>query len=152
MSRTLLAGVTALLIMLGSISCAALNPVPTTESDLIPPPLLDITDIAVPDLPFADNPDPTLCGIPAPWGLEDPAWLTGYYEGDLIEPAVHLYNSHARGGVTGIAPHGSRVQVIFYQQNPQLNYYLVKTLDLEPTQQGWVPAPFISFEPVVSEP
>ncbi len=25
----------------------------------------------VPPLPFADNPDPTQCGIPTPWGKDD---------------------------------------------------------------------------------
>jgi hypothetical protein len=44
----------------------------------------------VPHLPFADNPDPTQCGIPVQWGVDDPAILSGYYEGELIRSEVLL--------------------------------------------------------------
>ena len=47
-------------------------------------------DADVPELPFEDNPDPTLCGIPEPWGEAGRAWLTGVYEGELIQPEVLL--------------------------------------------------------------
>ena len=45
---------------------------------------------SVPPLPFADNPDPTQCGIPAPWGKDDPAWITGIYLGEVVQPVVPL--------------------------------------------------------------
>jgi hypothetical protein len=38
----------------------------------------------VPELPFPDNPDPSQCGIPIQWGAEEPAWLSGIYDGELV--------------------------------------------------------------------
>ena len=99
----------------------------------------------VPELPFDDNPDPTQCGIPVQWGANGQAWLTGIWEGDMIQPEVYLYDSHLRIDVTGKAPHGTEVQILLFQENPALDYYFVKVsgdLNLE----GWVPAEFISFE------
>jgi hypothetical protein len=104
-------------------------------------------DPDVPELPFPDNPDPTQCGIPIQWGLEDPAFLNGYYEGELIQPEVLLYDSHLRLSITGAAPTGTPVRILLYQQNPVIDYYLVESLDLAPVQKGWVPAPLIQFEP-----
>jgi hypothetical protein len=104
---------------------------------------------AVPDLPFPDNPDPDQCGIPIEWGSDNQAWLSGLYEGELIEPTVHLYDSHLRLEVTAEAPHGAEVEVLLYQQNPVLDYYLVNIQGQSGQgSQGWVPAPFLSFEPV----
>jgi hypothetical protein len=103
-------------------------------------------DADVPNLPFADNPDPTQCGIPIQWGLDDPAFLSGYYEGRLIQPEVFLYDSHLRLSITGAAPTGSRVRILLYQQNPVLDFYMVESLDLDSPQKGWLPAPFIQFE------
>ena len=103
-------------------------------------------DANVPELPFEDNPDPTLCGIPEPWGDDDPAWLSGYYEGDLIQEEVLLYDSHLRRSVVASAPTGTEVDIILYQVNPSLNYYLVRTVGLEEELEGWIPAPFVSFE------
>ncbi|MEM7734542.1 MAG: hypothetical protein AAF267_02025 [Deinococcota bacterium] len=103
-------------------------------------------DANVPDLPFEDNPDPSLCGIPQPWGDDDPAWLTGYYEGELIQADVFLYDSHLRRSIVGSAPSGSELEILLYQVNPSLNYYLVRTVGLEDDVQGWVPAPFVEFE------
>ena len=102
-------------------------------------------DANVPDLPFEDNPDPSLCGIPQPWGDDDPAWLTGYYEGELIQADVLLYDSHLRRSIVGSAPSGSEVEILLYQVNPSLNYYLVRTVGLEGNMQCWVPAPFVAF-------
>lgn len=107
-----------------------------------------IRDPDVPDLPFEDNPDPAACGIPVNWGDDAPAWLTGHYQGKLIQPTVFLYDSHLRLSIKGQAPSGSRVRVILFQENPVLDYFLVETIDHQPKQQGWVPAPFLSFEPV----
>ena len=105
-------------------------------------------DPDVPDLPFADNPDPDACGIPRPWGDGGQAWLTGTWEGELIEPEVLLYDSHLRRSITGSAPHGSEVRIVLFQENPTLDYYLVEVVN-DPTQDGWVPAPFLSLDPVV---
>jgi hypothetical protein len=104
-------------------------------------------DPDVPELPFPDNPDPDACGIPRPWGDDGTAWLSGVWDGELIEPQVLLYESHLRYTITGRAPHGSEVRIVLYQENPTLDYYFVEVVD-DPTQQGWVPAPFLSFDPV----
>lgn len=104
----------------------------------------------VPDLPFADNPDPTQCGIPTPWGPNGRAYLSGMYEGELIQPTVLLYDSHSRFEITGRAEHGTAVDIILYQQNPTLNYYFVKVTHSDTTIEGWVPAPFLSFKPTQS--
>lgn len=116
--------------------------------------LADIRDPDIPDLPFADNPDPSQCGIPVAWGEDDtPAWLTGFYEGELIQPVVLLYNSHSRLSITGRAAHGSPVKIVLFQANPVLDYYMVRVEGEDGTpQEGWVPEPFISFEPVAPLP
>lgn len=103
---------------------------------------------SAPALPFADNPDPALCGVPATWHGDDPAWVTGEYAGELVEPVVFLYDSHLRREVIGQVPHGGRVEIQLSQSNPELNYYRVRSLDMQPLQEGWLPAPFLSFEPV----
>jgi hypothetical protein len=102
----------------------------------------------VPELPFPDNPDPTQCGIPIRWGNEVPASLSGYYEGELVQPTVYLYDSHLRQSVSGAAPSGTQVHIVLYQQNPALDFYLVETVGVAPLQKGWVPAPFLVFEPL----
>lgn len=102
----------------------------------------------VPELPFPDNPDPSQCGIPTEWGEDNQAWLTGRYRGQLVQPTVLLYDSHLRFNITARASHGSEVRVILYQQNPVTDYYLVEIKGAEPPNQGWVPGPFLSFDPV----
>lgn len=105
-------------------------------------------DPDVPPLPFDDNPDPSQCGIPVPWGdVDNRAWLSGMWEGELIQPEVLVYDSHLRVSVTGGAPHGTEVEIILFQENPVLDYYLVR-IPGDSTQEGWVPEPFLSFEPV----
>lgn len=99
----------------------------------------------VPELPFPDNPDPSLCGIPTPWNRSDPAWLDGHYRGKLVQPVVLLYDSHARNRVVGKAKTGTPVKVLLFQANPKLNYYLVRTLT-KPLQEGWVPEPFLRLK------
>lgn len=106
-----------------------------------------LRDDDVPDLPFDDNPDPTKCGIPVQWGDGDPAWLTGLWEGDLIQPDVLLYDSHQRLRVTGQGAHGAEVRIVLYQENPVLDFYMVEVVDGS-GDEGWVPAPFVSFDPV----
>lgn len=100
----------------------------------------------VPKLPFPDNPDLSQCGIPTPWGGKDPAWLDGHYRGKLIQPVVFLYDSHARNRVVDRAKSGTQVRIILFQANPKLNYYFVRTIGLEPVQEGWVPAPFVRLK------
>jgi hypothetical protein len=104
-------------------------------------------DPDVPDLPFPDNPDPTQCGIPIRWGKEEPAWLHGQYQGELVQPTVQLYDSHLRRTIVGAAPCGTNVRIKLYQQNPVLDFYLVETIELDTSQEGWVPGPFLEFEP-----
>lgn len=101
-----------------------------------------------PALPFDDNPDPNACGIPELWTSSEPAWISGYYEGTLVQPIVYLYDSHLRREVIGQIPSGSRIEISLSQSNPVLNYYRVRSLDVSPVQDGWAPAPFVSFEPV----
>jgi hypothetical protein len=106
-------------------------------------------DPNIPDLPFFDNPDPTQCGIPIVWGgSNDRAWLTGMYEGELVQPTVLLYDSHLRMQITTEAPHGTAVTIIMYQQNPIVDYYYVEIDGVSGQNKGWLPAPFLSFEPV----
>lgn len=100
----------------------------------------------VPDLPFPDNPDPSLCGIPMQWGSDGIAWLKGTYQGELIQSEVFLYDSHLRLNITTQAPHGSEVEVLLYQQNPVTDYYFVKIKNTEPPNEGWIPEYFLSFE------
>ena len=105
-------------------------------------------DPDVPSLPFNDNPDPAQCGIPVQWGDNNSTpWLTGAWEGELIQPEVLVYDSHLRVSVTGGAAHGTEVTIVLFQENPVLDYYFVR-IPGEPAQEGWVPAPFLSFEPV----
>ena len=104
----------------------------------------------VPPLPFDDNPDPLQCGIPESWRADSEAWLNGYYEGELVRPTVFLYDSHLRLNIEAQAPHGSEVEVLLYQQNPVTDYYLVKITGLDGPNEGWVPAPFLSFEALES--
>lgn len=121
----------------------------SSDGDDLGPILYEIErDSDVPALPFDDNPDPAQCGIPVPWGESNStAWLSGEWEGQLIQPEVLLYESHLRTSVTGGAPHGSQVEIVLLQKNPILDYYFV-SVDTDPDQQGWVPAPFLSFDPV----
>jgi hypothetical protein len=106
-----------------------------------------VRDANVPELPFADNPDPTVCGIPVQWGSDTPAFLTGIYEGEMLQSEVLLYDSHQRFSLTGSAPHGTPVEILLYQENPVLDFYLVKTMGSDP-QEGWIPSPFLSFDPI----
>jgi len=110
--------------------------------------LAALRDPDVPELPFPDNPDPSLCGIPSQWSGESRAWLNGSYQGELVQPVVFLYDSHSRLHITARAPHGAEVNIILYQVNPTVNYYLVKVVGVEGSNEGWVPAPFLSFDPV----
>lgn len=131
------AGIIALVIItLAAIRApdvAAVTTAPSTPLPAIAPPL-----------PFEDNPDPTLCGIPAPDGRR--ATVTGTYAGELVQPIVYLYDSHSRNQVVGQLYPGTRVKVELRQINPLLNFYFVRTIGVEPAQSGWIPAPFLRFD------
>lgn len=99
--------------------------------------------IPVPALPFASHNDPSLCGIPQPMGKGVTGVLDGHYHGTLVEPTVYLYDSHLRNAVTGEAPSGTRVQVLYYQSNPTLDYYMVRVATATGSFEGWIPAPFL---------
>jgi hypothetical protein len=99
--------------------------------------------IPVPPLPFASHNDPSLCAIPQPMGTGVVGTLDGHFQGKLVEPTVYLYDSHLRNAVTGEAPSGTRVQVLYYQSNPTLDDYLVRVPTANGSFEGWVPAPFL---------
>jgi hypothetical protein len=75
----------------------------------------------VPPLPFPDNPDPAQCGIPVQWSGADVAFVTGVWDGELVQPEVLLYDSHLRREIVGRIPHGGRVVIELSQANPVLN-------------------------------
>jgi hypothetical protein len=134
-----------LVLLASACSSAATTAIP-------PAPASSAADVAlqrdadVPDLPFADNPDPNACGIPTPYG-GGTAWVTGAYRGQMVEPTVLLYDSHERLHVTGSVPSGTPVQVQLYQPNPVLDFYYVQSDTSNGPQKGWVPAPFLQFDP-----
>jgi hypothetical protein len=97
----------------------------------------------VPALPFANNPDPTLCGIPQPDGRQ--GVVTGEYEGKLAQPIVYLYNSHLMNAITGQVYANTQVKIELSQNNPTLNFYFVKTIGVEPAQSGWIPEPLLAI-------
>jgi hypothetical protein len=119
-----------------------------TQSAVQDPQTLPIeSPSAVPDLPFPDNADPALCGIPVQWNQSDLAYLYGYYDDQLIQPEIFLYDSHLRREVVGKSPHGTQVQILLSQSNPTLDYYFIKVIGGDVVIEGWVPAPFVTFEP-----
>ena len=149
MGRAFAIGVlTALTVVVAIALFDRSAPAPTAFDVLIEHPFAEIErDVAIPELPFPDNPDPTVCGKPERWlASADRAWLTGYWEGDLVEPQVVLYESHLRTTITGSAPHGSEVRVVLSQSNPVLDFYFVEVEGADVS--GWVPAPFLSFDRV----
>ncbi|MBI1299274.1 hypothetical protein GC175_30450 [bacterium] len=97
----------------------------------------------IPPLPFSDNPDPLLCGIPEPYWTDDPGLVTGEHDGELVQPVVYLYNSHLRSEITGQVYPNTRVKIVLSQSNPELDYFFVETIDLAEKQSGWIPAPFL---------
>lgn len=84
----------------------------------------------VPALPFANTPDPTLCGIPEPDGRQ--GTVTGEYGGKLGRPIVYLYNSHLMNAITDQVYPSTQVKIELRQNNPTLNFYFVKTIGVEP--------------------
>ncbi len=145
-----LGGVTlglGMLLVLGT-ACAgsATTPVPVETSVSQAPTTSVERDPDVPALPFPDNPDPNACGIPTPYGGSI-AWVNGVYQGQIVEPTVSLYDSHERMHITGAVPSGTEVQVELYQANPVLDFYFIRAETPAGPQKGWVPAPFLQFNP-----
>lgn len=136
MRTSQLAGIVVLVLIfilaLQAPSLANVTTAPTAPLPAIPPPL-----------PFHDNPDPTLCGIPQPDGRQ--GTVTGKYTGEVVQPIIYLYDSHSRNQVVGQVYPGTRVKVEFSQINPELNFYFVRTIGVTPAQSGWIPAPFLVF-------
>jgi hypothetical protein len=98
---------------------------------------------AVPELPFDDNPDPDQCGIPQPLGDGVAGLVTGVWQGELLFEHVHLYDSHLRSAVTGTVPNGAEVRLVMFQDNPVLNYWLVRWDGPDGRVEGWLPDPFL---------
>ncbi len=141
-------GLSVLVVLTSACSSGALS-APPVAPHATPVGLAAATaqrDPDVPELPFPDNPDPTVCGIPARWG-DDVGWVSGRYQGRLVEPDVLLYDSHVRNRVTGAIPDGTQVRVELYQANPVLDFYFVRADTPRGPQQGWVPAPFLRLSP-----
>ena len=135
----------AVLVLLGSAcssSATTVTPAPTTTAAEF----AVQRDADVPSLPFPDNPDPNACGIPTPYGGST-AWVTGTYQGQMLEPTVLLYDSHERLHITGSVPSDTPVRVQLYQANPVLDFYYVQADTPNGVQKGWVPAPFLQFSP-----
>jgi hypothetical protein len=74
-------------------------------------------------------------------------WVDGVYEGHLVEPTVLLYDSHERLHITGRVPSRTEVRVQLRQSNPVLDFYYVVADTPAGHQTGWVPAPFLQFNP-----
>ena len=136
-AATALSLILALTVSMLLTACDATpRPVTTAPTDPLP--------VAIPSIPFDDNPDPTLCGIPQPDGRT--GVVHGEVDGDLHGPIIYLYDSHLRANITGQLYPGSEVEIILSQSNPTLDYYFVKTIGIEPKQEGWVPAPFVAVK------
>jgi len=153
------------ILMIGLVACGTTETTTTDNAPTVPPPsdppeliqhseeerafIAENRSPDVPDLPFDDNPDPTACGIPQQWGTSNNiAYLNGIYEGELYQESVLLYDSHSRLEIFAEAPHGTQVEIILFQDNPVTNYYMVKIPDApEGANQGWIPAPFLTFDP-----
>jgi hypothetical protein len=101
----------------------------------------------VPTLPFPTNPDPDLCGIPVPMGEGFEGLLHASYDGVVQEEVVHLVDSHLRAAVTGHVPAGSVVEVVMFQDNPELDFYFVRWHGPDGVASGWVPAPYLEVLP-----
>lgn len=151
MPRTVAVLVAAALALALAVLVPDAEPAPSSSAGVVvdhAATVLDQRDPDVPDLPFADNPDPTKCGIPVAWrGQDSRAWLTGVWEGELVQPDVLLYDGHLRLGIKGSAPHGAEVEIVLYQSNPVVDYYMVEVVGADRVR-GWVPAPFLSMDRV----
>ena len=97
----------------------------------------------VSDFPFATNPDPDLCGIPMPKGEGFHGVLHATFEGVLQVEVVHLFDSHLRAAVTGHVPAGASVEVVLFQDDPELDFFFVRWNGPDGTESVWAPAPFL---------
>jgi len=145
LSAGLLAGSLAVLLALSAAGLAQADPGDAAPTPA-PSPAPSEATVAVPELPFDDNPDPDQCGIPQPLGDGVRGTVDGSWEGETLFPDVHLYDSHLRARVTGTIPTGTGVKVEMFQNNPVLNYWYVRWDGPAGTVQGWIPAPFLTLE------
>jgi len=99
----------------------------------------------VPELPFATNPNPDLCGIPVRMGDGFEGVLHAVFDGVVQEELVHLVDSHLRAEVTGHVPAGSVVELVLFQNNPELDFYFVRWHGPDGIEAGWVPAPYVEL-------
>src|SRR5712691_8513292 len=99
-----------LVLLASACSSVATSTIPPTPTPGTTGAELELQrDADVPDLPFPDNPDPNACGIPTPYGGST-AWVTGVYQGQMVEPTVLLYDSHERLHITGSVASGTPVK------------------------------------------
>ncbi len=116
-----------------------------SETSLFPAAALGPLPPAPPPLPFADGQDPGPSGTPTAWGGDRPAWATGIYGGRMLGLAVYLYDSPRRTRVVGQVLHRSRIQILQHLEGAP-GYYFVRSLEMDPVQEGWLPAPLATFE------
>ena len=131
-----------ILLLATAIALAACTVPPTTTAPTAPIPQ------EIPPLPFADNPDPALCGIPQPDGRTGvvAGWTGGSEAATARDEIIYLYDGHARQAITGQVFAGTPVNIVLRQSNPALDYYYVETRNVTPAQKGWAPAPFVQVD------
>ena len=113
--------------------------------DLFPAAVLGPLPSSPPPLPFVTNRDADHSGSQIEWSDDRHTWATGIYKGRVLGIAVYLYESPRRSRVVGQVLHRSRIQILRYQEGAP-GYYLVRSLEMDPIQEGWVPAPLVSFQ------
>lgn len=109
-------------------------------------PGLSFSHDAVPELPFPSEQDPLLCGLPQALGAGVTGRVDGYFRGELVEPEVHLYDSHLRRKVVGHLPNGALVIVTMFQDNPVLDFYFVTAETDAGTLKGWIPEEYLDLD------
>ncbi len=119
----------------------------STESEkrLFPAAVLGPLHATPPPLPFADNREPGSGGKTIEWRDDRPAWATGIYGSHILGLAVYLYDSPNRTRVVGQVLHRSRVQILRHQEG-EPGYFFVRSLEMDPVQEGWIPAPLVVFK------
>lgn len=115
------------------------------EKSLFPAAALGQLPSTPPPLPFADSQDTDPSGTTIEWRDDRPAWPTSIYEGRVLGLAAYLYDSPRRDRVIGQVLHRSRVQILRHQEG-EPGYYFVRSLEMDPVQEGWLPAPLVTFQ------
>ncbi len=115
------------------------------ETDLFPAAALGPLPSSPPPLPLVTKRDTDQSGSQIEWSDDRHTWATGIYKGRVLGIAVCLYDSPRRSRVVGQVLHRSRIQVLRHQEGAP-GYYLVRSLEMDPVQQGWLPAPLVTFQ------